>query len=150
MKRLFVVRHGDNSHNRLTQSGIQQMYLLGECIREIMGSWNSAIICSPALWTVESSLVLAKSLHLSLPIIETNNYLTRGSEIGEECLNIIEDFEKNHKENGLIIVTHGELADEIPKYMAKREAISYNPDLGIERGKATYTDLEKKIIRVIP
>lgn len=157
MKHLFVVRHGNLGHDqRLDDSGRRQMEVLAKVIKDILKGGSAKLISSTAPRALESSEILMAQL--ALPGCEEIPYLWSGMDAPGDSYYWIRDKDKlmelvNERKkavDGLVMVTHLEVAEEFPGHYLKKELGRDGYTGGISRGQAAYVDVEGKTCRVLP
>lgn len=158
MKHLFIARHGRYNicDDSLNNSGLEQMNLLAENIRGILNGDSAYVISSTAKRAMQSSMILVN--RLGLPEPEGIPYIWSGSDspaesyywdLDTEKLMAIVD-ERKDKADGLIMMTHLEVAEAFPTYfLNKRLGIDEYIE-EIAKGQAVYFDLEKKSYEILP
>ncbi len=157
MKHLFVARHGSYGFdNRLNDHGRQQMEVLGKVIKGILKDNSAYLISSTAPRALDSSRILIAQLGLSE--FEQVPYLWTGPDSSEVLyrrepnLNKLMELvnERKEKVDGLIMVTHLEVAEDFPSYFLKKE-FEQDEYIGmISKGQAVHLDLGKKACQILP
>ncbi len=157
MNHLFVARHGNyNLDRRLDYYGRQQMEVLGKAIKEILNGGSARVISSTAPRARDSSEVLIEQL--ALPEFKQVPYLWSGNDAPEDSFYYNPDRdrlmklvnERREGVNGLVMVTHLEVAEELPSYFLKKE-LGKDEYVGeISKGQAVHLDLEEKNYQILP
>jgi phosphohistidine phosphatase SixA len=162
MKHLFVARHGKYDYiegiPRLNKEGIEQMKILGEKIKEIIGEGSIYLVSSTAPRALDSSKVLKSELGLSG--FEELPYIWSGSNAGKESWE--RDYSKNRKNNllnvvferenyadGLVLVTHLEIVESLSSNFLKKVGEKGYPP-SPTKGRAIHFDRERKTYSLIP
>lgn len=160
MKHLFVARYGDHSSVggvcRLNDSGCQQMEKLGKCIKDILDTGSVEIVSSTAPHALDSSKVLAAQW--DLPELEQIPYLWSGSNSpngdsrwapdGGKLIELIN--ERKNDADGLVIMTHLEVARDFSNYYLEQE-LEIDACIGkVPTGRAVHIDLEKNTYQIFP
>ncbi len=161
MKHLFLARHGEYDEDyRLNPAGEAQIKDLAVAIQEVrIGSLY--IISSTAPRALDSAELLSSELDLGR--IEPLDFLWTGdgpkfnmekhsyNKWGPRLMQIINEREEVADPDGLIIMTHYEVTEFLPRYFSKnvfgQETSIRDP---VEKGNAYHFDLEKKTIEEIP
>lgn len=157
MKHLFVVRHGKyGSDNRINDSGRQQMEALGKSIKEILNGSSIHLLSSTAPRALDSSEVLITQL--ALPKFEQVLYLWSGSDAPKDSyywnpsVNKLMELiaERKDKAEGIIMMTHLEVAEEFPTHFLRKE-LGQDKSVGeVLKGQAVHLDLEKRTYQFLP
>ena len=160
MKHLFVARHGDYDYDsmyaaRLNDSGRQQMEVLGKAMKEILKGSSVYLISSTAPRALDSSEILVAQL--ALPVFEKSSYLWSGDDAPSDSfyrnpsldrlMGLVNN--KRSKADGLVMVTHLEVAEEFPTYFLKKELGQDEPIGEISKGQAVHFDLEQRTYQII-
>ena len=158
MKHLFVARHGNyGNDDKLDNLGRKQMETLGKTIKGILNGGSAHIISSTAQRALDSSQILAIQL-VSPPEFEQIPYLRSGSDApkgsyewesnNDMVIDIIN--ERREKAEGLVIVTHLEVAESFPTHFLRKEFNEKGRLDGIAKGMAVHFDLEGRAYQYIP
>jgi len=157
MKHLFVARHGNYGwDDRLDNYGTRQMEALGKAMKEILNGGSVRVISSTAPRALDSSEILIAQL--DLPEFEQIPYLWSGNDApedsyywnpdGDKLVGIVNERRKGI--DGLVMVTHLEVAEEFPSHYFKKE-FGRNEYIGeISKGQAVHLDLEGKTYQILP
>lgn len=160
MKHLFIARHGKYGYDdRLDDYGRQQMEKLGNAMKEILNGSSAHIISSTALRALDSSEVL--KAQLELPGFEQIPYLWSGSDAPKDSYywdsrdNRLEKLmgvvgERRDKADGLVVVTHLEIARDFPSYFLKEEFEEKQYIGEISKGEAVHFDLNGRRYQILP
>lgn len=149
MKKLIVLRHGDyNAAGDLSPLGKQQMERMAEKIPDLVADCSSIrVFSSPAKRALQSAEVIAAKLGLSAEK-DSVFYSADGKSNTQGALGFILSLPA--ETDGAIIVTHAELASEIPFYYAyqilKLPKMEYRV---VSRGCGIILDLEAKTSKLI-
>ncbi len=179
MKHLFVTRHGsyfDHSrdygrdyYGRINDQGRLQIERLGKAIKQILNEGSIYLFSSTAPRALDSSQILAVQLALSpnfeqVPYLEeADGELSPGWIPGysrdsfgqwehlrtlDRLMNLVN--ERRDKADGLIMITHAEVAEKFPDYFLKKE-FGQNTKIGeIFKGRAVHLDLENRTYQILP
>ncbi len=158
MKHLFVVRHGDyGGDDRINDYGRQQMETLGKAMKQILNGSSAYLFSSTAPRALDSSQILAVQLALS-PEFEQIPYLWSGSDAPRDSYYYNRDLgrlmkivtERKDKADGLVMVTHLEIAEDFPSYFLEKE-FEQNTRIGeILTGRAVHLNLEDRTYQILP
>ncbi len=163
MKHLFLVRHADYHEietrlddEKINLRGIEQIRLLSEEMKKVLGGNSTYLISSTAPRAMDSARFLLQYLGRdqefeSEPFLWTDSFNPSKHYTGkpEGVMEIIQRSE-GRAEN-LILVSHYELLQFFPFHFASeilgRSLEDYD---GVERGQAIHFNLEDKTYQKIP
>jgi hypothetical protein len=158
MKHLFVARHGNyGGDDRIDNYGRQQMGLLGKAIKQILNGSSVYLFSSTAPRALDSSQILA--VQLALPQeFEQVPYLWSGSDAPRDSYYYSPSLDKlmglvaerRDKADGLVMVTHLEVAEDFPSHFLKKEFKQANRIGEISKGQAVHLDLEQRTYKILP
>lgn len=149
LKRIFVVRHGDYEGNFLTSKGVADITRLAEIIRPSIVGQKGVIFSSVSMRALRSANVLGGKLVFK---VEANAVFFSDDNHPPAIPVILELITRKMEEvEVLIIVTHLEVADELPAYIAERfwDGRTYCGG-EIRRGEAWNIDLEARTCTLMP
>ena len=162
MKHLFVTRHGDysSSSDRINDDGRKQMDVLGKAIKQILNGGSAYIMSSTRPRALDSSGVLA--VQLALPEeFEHIPYLCSGADAPNDSyewdscrerlgklMGLVD--ERRERADGIIMVTHLEVARDFPSYFLEKEFDEKKIIGEIRKGQSIHFDLEQKNYQILP
>lgn len=144
MKYLIVARHGQyGNDDRLDNVGRNQVSDLAKEIKNLQGMSRVIILSSTAARAFESAEILAKQLDAPLETHEIlNTDISDYDPIG--VLGLVRS--KRNGTDTIVLVTHLEYVEYLPKYFAREELQVELPSHIIGYGKAWVIDCERKTL----
>jgi phosphohistidine phosphatase SixA len=113
MKALVMVRHGDNSGEMLTQSGVRTIRALGDRLRERIGQQSCEIHSSNALRAQRTAVKLHEATGAKF---QAHPFLQSDDDNPPEYRKLVVLLDQSWADV-VIVVTHLEWANEFPTYL---------------------------------
>ncbi|MGE0792733.1 MAG: hypothetical protein AB7V77_00975 [Candidatus Woesearchaeota archaeon] len=155
MKHLFIGRHASyDSEGRISAEGKKELDFLSEQIKQVLNGGSAHIVTSTAPRALDSAEVLKKNLNAT--VVE-EPYLWSGTDAPEDSFYTDRNYDRvvdiinKHKDNAdaVIVLSHLEVVDDVPRGYACRELGIYNSIGSISKGEAYYFNLEKKEVSAL-
>ena len=160
MRYLIVARHGDYHGKLLTDNGIADVKALAKSIPIDFENVPARIISSTALRAKRSAGIISNSVDVF--DIEFVPYLWSGEDNPQEVMGayfqglpssanaLIELVErKGDGIEALVVVSHKEVCEDLPRFFAEKHGIEYKPK-EIKKGHGVFLDLQQKTYIFLP
>lgn len=142
MKKIIIVRHGDYSGSNLTTLGVNQMETLAGFLSWVNPT-QTTMLSSSASRASNSARILSEKLGLPF----TEHYGLWSDDDHDYDLRFASQLIKSQDSEAVILITHLEYAQYLPKFICKD--IFGNTELmngysGLYKGQMVLINLEKK------
>jgi phosphohistidine phosphatase SixA len=155
MKHLFVVRHGVyDSNKRLGLAGKMQIECIGEQIQQILNGGSSYLMSSTAPRATDSSEILEKQLNLATKVELMNRLWTGVDGFGfnpnyKQLMRMVK--KRGENVDGLVIVTHFEVAEYFPRLFMYQEFKKEEDFTGkVKTGQAVHINMQAQSYDILP
>jgi phosphohistidine phosphatase SixA len=144
MKRVVILRHGEDRHQHLTESGRAGISSRAASLKETLAGMTVVVLSSPADWAMESGKIIAETC---------NAPLDRSDLLGEDANPhfLTREFDEmlaGRSEDAVVLITHAVWVEDWTEYLAERIASRGVTEMSASsrHGQGWLLDLEQRTV----